>query len=142
MWIPGVREQVSRTLKELGYAPIHRGGNGQLTEPQIQMLLQLGAGWYPEWVVPTGHLRPDGIPKHLKIDIANPEEKIAIELDGVSHHTYKKRRADKRKVAFLLRKGWSVLHLSNAKALSLCSTCKSRDTLLTTLMGFLHITVT
>lgn len=82
------------------------------------------------------------MPKNIKLDIANPNLKIAIEIDGNSHAMIRKRKADKKKVEFLLRKGWSVLHLSNAKSLWLCSTCKSKDTLLTTLMMYLHITVT
>ncbi|MBC7336642.1 MAG: DUF559 domain-containing protein, partial [Clostridia bacterium] len=65
-----------------------------------------------------------------------------IELDGPSHQSPRKREADKRKVSYLLRNGWCVLRLSNAKALWLCSICKSQDTLLTMLAEYLHTTVT
>ncbi|NLE59574.1 MAG: DUF559 domain-containing protein [Planctomycetes bacterium] len=142
MWIPGVREQVSRTLKAIGHAPLERGGNGQFTAPQIQLLEKLGPQWQPELTVPVGHPRPPGLPKNLKIDIGHRERKIAIELDGQSHRTATTREADKQKVAFLLRNGWCVLRLSNAKALWLCSICKSRDTLLTMLAEYLHTTAT
>jgi len=68
--------------------------------------------------------------------------RVRIELDGPSHGAPGNRRADQRQMAFLLRNGWRVLRISNAKALSLCSTCRSADTLLTTLMEFLHTTAT
>jgi len=141
MWVPGVKEKVSQTLKAIGHAPRTRGGNGHLTEPQIQLLKRLGKGWHPEYVVVTDRPRPKGMPKNIKIDIANPNLKIAIELDGNSHATIKHRKADKKQMEFLLRKGWSVLRISNAKALWLCSTYKSKDILLTTLAEFLHTTV-
>ncbi|GAB6184582.1 hypothetical protein JCM17478_37580 [Thermopirellula anaerolimosa] len=141
MWIPGVRERLRRTLKEIGHAPVERGGNGRLTTPQVQLLKILGPEWQAEVTVSVGHPRPPGLPKNLKIDIAHLEKKIAIELDGISHRTLATHNADKRKTAVLLRNGWCVLRLSNAKALWLCSICKSRDTLLTTLAGFLHTTV-
>jgi len=140
MWIPGVRARVSQTLKQRRYAPVERGGNGKLTTPQVRLLKRLGPQWCPELPVPTGHPRPFGLPKSVKIDLAHPEKKIAIELDGPSHQSPMKREADKRKVAFLLLNGWCVLRLSNAKALWLCSTCRSRDILLTTLAEFLHTT--
>lgn len=141
MHFPRTRERISRTLKAIGHAPRKRGGNGQLTVPQIQLLEKLGAEWQAELTVPTGPLRPPGTPKNFKIDIAHREKKIAIELDGQSHRTTGIRKADRQKVAFLLRNGWCVLRLSNAKALWLCSTCKSRDTLLTMLAEYLRTTV-
>ncbi|WP_390621736.1 DUF559 domain-containing protein [Roseiconus nitratireducens] len=102
----------------------------------------LGADWLPEYPVPTGDDNQSGLPNHIKIDLANPELRLAIELDGRSHGGRTNRRRDRRKTRFLLRCGWSVLRLSNAKAQSLCTTCKSADTLRTTLMEFFHITVT
>jgi len=103
---------------------------------------RLKKDWYPEYVVVTDRPWPKGMPKNIKLDIANPHLQIAIEIDGNSHATISRRKADKRQMEFLLRKGWSVLRLSNAKALQLCSIYKSKDTLLTTLMGYLHITAT
>lgn len=142
MWIPGVRARVSQTLKQRGHAPVARGGNGKLTMPQIRLLTILGPPWCPELVVSTGRPRPFGLPKNVKIDLAHPQKKITIELDGPSHQSPRKREADKRKVSYLLRNGWCVLRLSNAKALWLCSICKSQDTLLTMLAEYLHTTVT
>lgn len=142
MWIPQVKEKVCQTLKASGHGPVLRGGNGHLTEPQQLLLKRLKKDWYPEYVVVTDRPRPKGMPKNIKLDIANPHLQIAIEIDGNSHATISRRKADKRQMEFLLRKGWSVLRLSNAKALQLCSIYKSKDTLLTTLMGYLHITAT
>ncbi len=113
-----------------------------MTECQMSMLSILGAGWVAEHTIPTGKANHRQLPKHLKIDLAHPELKLAIELDGVTHIQLAVRRADKQKVRFLLCNGWSVLRMSNAKARSLCSTCKSADTLLTTLMEYFHTTAT
>ena len=140
MWLPETKQKVSQSMKEKGHRPSQRGGNGKLTLPQIQLLKALGPDWQAEYVFVTARPRPKGIPKNIKIDLANPEMKIAIELDGRSHALEKIRKSDKKQIQQLLHKGWSVLRLSNAKALSLCSTCKSRTTLLTTLREYLHIT--
>ena len=43
------------------------------------------------------------------------------------------RESDRNTRRWLAELGWSVLHISNSKALALCTICKSRDTLLTTL---------
>jgi hypothetical protein len=141
MWIPGVRENVRQTHQRRGVQPTFRGGNGQLTRPQEQLLEKLGTGWFAEYVITTDRPRPKGMPKNYKLDIANPSQKIAIELDGVSHGMIARREEDKRETAFLLSRGWRVLRISNVKAQLLCSTCKSRGILRTTLMEFLHTTV-
>jgi len=139
---PAVREKLSRTLRKIGHAPPCRGGNGKLTAPQKQMLHRLGPGWQAEFAVPTRRPRTKGAPTCIKLDIVNPKLRIGIELDGPSHRTLRGRESDQRQMAFLLRNGWRILRISNAKALCLSSTCKSADTLLTTLLGFLHTTVT
>ena len=142
MWDSQVRKKVSRSLRDIGHAPVRRGGNGTLTVPQERLLHQLGTEWQAELAVSTLRPRPKGMPKNIKLDIANPKLRIGIELDGYTHATIKNRKVDRRQMALLLRRGWRVLRISNAKALSLCSTCKSPDTLRTTLMEFLHITAT
>lgn len=140
MWIPSVREKVRQTHQRRGVQPQVRGGNGQLTKPQKQLLEKLGRGWVAEYVVTTDRPRPKRMPNNYKLDLANPSQKIAIELDGISHTTINRREQDKRETAFLLSRGWRVLRISNAKAQFLCSTCKSQDTLRTMLMAFLHTT--
>lgn len=142
MFDPAVRKKVSKALKTMGHKPSCRGGNGQLTLPQQTLVAILGEGWKPEYVVVTPRPRPKGMPRNYKIDVARPALKIAIEIDGRSHVHFRNRAADKMQTSFLLSRGWSVLHMSNAKTLHLCSTCKSRDILLITLMEYLHTTAT
>lgn len=135
---PEVRQRVSETLRAIGHRPRIRGGNGRgLTVPQGTLLTALGDGWFPEFVVGTGS-RGAGIPSAFRIDIANPEAKIAVEIDGPSHSALRVRAADHRKDAFLLSLGWRVFRFSNREAtertsacvdlLSACSTSKSSRT--------------
>lgn len=131
-----VRNQISKRLKEIKHKPIQRGGNGRLLPlPQLALLHALGDGWEAELPIKTkaGHL--NGVyPNAYKVDIGNREKMIAIELDGYSHGTLERKEKDRKKTDFLVNLGWSVFRVSNEKALSLYSTFKSVDTLLTSLM--------
>lgn len=131
-----VRDRVSRALKARGHAPARRGGNGDLTEPQRRLLQCLGPEWIAELAVPVQLYKAQALPKHVKIDIASPQRRIAIELDGSSHRSPARRLQDARKTLFLAQNGWSVLRITNARANELCSTCTSPATLLTSLMAF------
>jgi|GEM_PF-3438098 len=137
-----VREKVSTTMKAKGHAPRVRGGNGQLTEPQEKLLKRIGDGWVAEFAVPVPDYLSRCLPKHLKIDVAQPDLMIAIELDGRSHHSPDRRLQDSRKTTYLAQSGWSVFRVTNERAIELCSTCTSPDTLLTSLMAFSHTTAT
>ena len=107
----------------------------------LMLLQSLGADWIAEYPISTNSLKEGRLPNHLKIDLANPKLKLAIELDGRSHGLRVNRLKDRKKTHFLLCCGWSVLRLSNAKAQSLCTTSRSADILRTTLMEFFHTTV-
>lgn len=131
-----VRAKVSATLKAIGHAPRMRGGNGQLTDPQKMLLDRLGNGWIAEFAVPVPNYGSRRLPKHLKIDIAHPQRKIAIELDGRSHQSPDRRLQDARKTTYLAQSGWSVFRVTNHRAHELSSTCTSPDILLTSLMAF------
>jgi hypothetical protein len=110
------REKMSQTLKRIGHRPKIQGGNGRgLTEPQKLLLEKLGDGWYPELVVCTKLKNP--YPHHYKIDIANPNLKIAIEVDGGSHFSLKVRTKDKKKQDFLISNNWKVLRFTNKQIL-------------------------
>ncbi|WP_419188499.1 DUF559 domain-containing protein [Stieleria bergensis] len=135
------RAKVSKTLKLINHKPPERGGNGQLTSSQRMLLQNLGADWIAEYPIPTSGYKASRLPNHIKIDVANPKLKLAIELDGRAHVATRTKRADKSKTRFLLCCGWSVLRLSNAKALSLCTTSRSADILRITLMEYFHTTV-
>lgn len=52
-------------------------------------------------------------PKCYKVDLADPETKLAIEVDGNSHLTKKWRFLDARKTEILSLIGWSVLRFTN-----------------------------
>lgn len=113
-----------------------------MSVPQMRLLNLLGVGWIAEHVVPVPGFQALELPKHLKIDIAHPQQMIAIELDGHSHRSPKRRRQDSRKSVYLAQKGWSVFRITNQRADELSSTCTSLDTLLTLLMAPLFTTAT
>lgn len=137
------RRAMRARLKELRWKPIRRCGNGGLLSlPQLALLHSLGPGWEPEWVVPTGKGRNSGWPTNYKVDIAHPEERIAIEVDGPAHGSRGRKVEDRRKNLFLAESGWLVLRVSNRRALDLYSTFRSIDILRTSLMGFLSTTAT
>jgi len=95
----------------LNRAPKGRGGNGKVSV--IQESLAKALGWGMEHVVPLGMGRGNGYPTHYKIDIAEPETMIAIEVDGHSHHNKIARERDARKEAKLREMGWQVLRFTN-----------------------------
>ena len=133
MFLPGVVEKVSATLKAIGHKPLIHGGNGRaLTFPQEQLAQLLEAETeYP--ITTTAQQRHAGASHCYKLDVAIPFLRLGIQLDGGSHFAKKIRKTDKRIREWLAELGWSVLHVSNSKARELCTICKSRDTLLTML---------
>lgn len=96
---------------------IHRGGNG-CPAPRSEVALRetLGTGWGP-CVVSTGAYRGrDGLPNHYKIDIANEQCKIAVEVDGASHSAPERKEQDARKTKWLEAHGWRVFRFSKREA--------------------------
>jgi very-short-patch-repair endonuclease len=55
-------------------------------------------------------------PYHYKIDLAWPDSKVGLEIDGSSHATRK--TADERKTLRLSRLGWTIHRMTNELALS------------------------
>ena len=103
--------------------------------PQLALLHALGDGWTAELSIKTNAGHCNGVyPNCYKVDIANQEKMIAIELDGGSHSSLERQEQDSKKMAYLAGLGWSVYRVSNEKALHLYTTFKSVDTLLTLLM--------
>ena len=132
-----VRRKVRAKLREIRHKPIKRGGNGQLLPlPQLALLHALGEGWESEYSVATKmrHLKT-GYPTCYKLDLACPEKKIGIELDGGSHYSLERQAQDLKKTEFFISQGWSIYRVSNQEALRLYSTFTSTDTLLTLLKG-------
>ena len=135
MFRPEVVQKVSDTLREIGHKPAIHGGNGTyLTLPQERIADALGEMAETEYPVSTTrHQRAEGASSCYKLDVAIPYLRLGIQLDGGSHLSRKIRESDRNTRRWLAELGWSVLHISNSKALALCTICKSRDTLLTTL---------
>jgi hypothetical protein len=114
------RAKVSATHKRCGRKPPKPGGNGRgPTVPELALSQALG--WVVNVIVPTGMKGP--LPSHYKIDVGNPELKIAIEIDGKSHNSIIRRQQDERKTAYLQSIGWTVLRFTNeavARSLTDC----------------------
>lgn len=108
---PEVVEKMRQSL--LGRPFKERGGNGNLTPAQC--LLSETLGLPTEYVVPTRQVRGQflSIPNSYKVDIADPQRKIAIEVDGKGHLLPKNRLIDQKKTDVLTALGWCVLRFSN-----------------------------
>lgn len=107
------QNKAHRKLMASGYRMLN-GGNGKgPTRPQLMLVSLLG--WPTKYVVPTKGL--PGYPSHYKLDIANPERRVAIEVDGQSHSSKAVRAKDIKKTRFLEERGWTVLRFRNAEVL-------------------------
>lgn len=109
------------TASKQGATFLSRGGNGQLTRPQI--LLAEATGLPTEYAIglPVSWLRAQGIqspPTNYKVDLAHIESKTAIEVDGATHKTPRWRFLDRRKTDILGLLGWSVLRFWNEEVLA------------------------
>jgi hypothetical protein len=126
---PEIVEKMKITKRKNGsynICPVSRGGNGkQISVPQANLAEILG--WGTEVVVRTKALKEaiESMPNHYKIDIANNEKKIAIEVDGSSHRG-KRKQKDKKKEAFLKMSGWKVLRFTNREIMENMSMCVDR----------------
>ena len=112
---PEVQAKISATHKRLGYKPRQQGGNGKgLTKAQVTLLFILNAAeWKAEVAISTKMARGTGYPTCYKVDIGSILRKIAIELDGGSHNSPKRRSQDRKKDVFLASLGWTVLRFTN-----------------------------
>ena len=86
-----------------------------MTLPQKILLDVLGPGWVPEYALSLGRLTP-GYPTNYKLDLANPERMIAIEVDGPSHRARKGQ--DQKKDEKVRSLGWTVLRFWNKDILT------------------------
>lgn len=122
---PATRAKVSAALRALGHRPPTQGGNGRgTTEPQQLLFAALGRGWLLEYVVKPGEGRKrGGLPTHFKLDIANPDLMVAVEVDGKSHCSQERQEQDRRKTAWLNGAGWTVLRFSNEEVMADTAAC-------------------
>ena len=112
---PEVRLRVSEKLRAMGHMPRIRGGNGKgLTEAERTLLDHMGDPWVGNHIVATRVPRGRGIPTHYKLDLAHPDLRIAVEVDGPSHQALSVKKRDDKKTAFLTARGWMVLRFLNS----------------------------
>jgi hypothetical protein len=104
--------------KKIGCTFLSRGGNGMLTQPQIMVAAALDAP--TEYAIPTLTVRDQfkSLPTAYKVDVALPDCKLAIEIDGNSHNSKLWRFLDARKTEVLAALGWRVLRFTNARVLA------------------------
>jgi hypothetical protein len=117
-----VRQKSIDANRASGYAHL-TGGNGHGLTPAEKMLSD-ATGWKP-FVIGTGP-RCDGIPTHYKLDLANPEARISVEVDGKSHLTKKVAAYDAKKTAWLAERGWIVLRFTNEQVIENVAACADR----------------
>lgn len=115
------KEKMQKTLKRIGHKPCIHGGNGT-GDTTPQKLLSKALGWPTEVVVVT-KMRNLGYPPCYKVDIANREQKIAIEVDGPSHGALRVKAADAKKTNYLQSHGWKVLRFTNDQVLKDLKRC-------------------
>ena len=113
------REKMKSTLKAIGHCPKIRGGNGRgPTNPQLILWSLLGRDpWIMEFIVRTKKVIPD-VPNHYKIDLAMPDCRLAIEIDGMSHSALLAQERDAKKDHALTLLGWRVLRFTNDQVMN------------------------
>jgi very-short-patch-repair endonuclease len=106
--------------KLIGREFLHRGGNGKTTKPQEILYNLLGDGWIMEFAINTKDVREkfNKIPNSYKTDIAHPDLKISIEIDGMGHKLKKKMELDLKKTQVLNSLGWKVLRFWNKEVMT------------------------
>jgi hypothetical protein len=110
---PATVAKISQSKK--GRTFLSRGGNGQLTKPQILLagLMKLPT----EYVIETAGAIGVSLPHHYKVDLAVPSLKLAIEVDGNTHKLKRWRFLDHRKTEALASLGWLVIRFWNEEIL-------------------------
>lgn len=99
--------KIKQKIVEGSYSPFGRGkyGNGgEMTPTQKQILDMVGG--VAELAIKTQDRER---PYHYKVDVAIPELKIAIEIDGTSHK--RRQEQDLRKDQRMGRLGWKVVRI-------------------------------
>ena len=115
MRIPANVEKMRVKLK--GRTFLARGGNGQITKQQQVLADALPSPVVMEYAVSTlgVHGQFPSLPTHFKVDLAYPELRLAIEVDGKTHKLPKWKFLDRRKTSILNALGWCVLRFWNAE---------------------------
>jgi hypothetical protein len=106
----------------MGWMPQVQGGNGK-PPPVAQMLLASALGWEMEVAVPTKQPRGSGYPTCYKLDMANRDLRIGVEVDGPSHCSLERQAQDRKKEELLQSLGWKVLRFSNEVVIRNLNAC-------------------
>jgi hypothetical protein len=104
--------------KTLNLAPKIQGGNGKEL-PLTVKLLNKKLNWHTTYIVKTFLKSP--YPSHYKLEIANPEKKIYIEIDGNS--SYSRKEQSLRKEEFLIYSGWKLFRFKNKEIFNNLNEC-------------------
>lgn len=73
-------------------------------------------GYVIEYAIPTkGHSTKHKPPDNYKVDFANVEEMVAVEIDGPSHNKFKQKALDTKKNEVLEALGWKVIRIKSRK---------------------------
>jgi hypothetical protein len=84
-------------------------GRGKTESEQLAFAALHPLGFIPEFKVLTGIPKGRGNATWYSLDLAHPQQKIAIEIDGSSHAN--RREVDAQKDDWLLRNGWLVFRI-------------------------------
>ena len=96
-----------------------KGGMGRPPTKTVKLFASIlePMGYIREYVVRTAPIKKELKGMSLKdsynIDFANPKEKIAIELDGPSHNSMRKKLLDEKKTMVLEKLGWKVIRIKH-----------------------------
>ncbi|HQG03877.1 MAG TPA: DUF559 domain-containing protein [Thermoleophilia bacterium] len=118
---PLVREKMRRShwvRPADGYDHLNGGNGTGPTVPERLLHERLGPGWTWQLPVSTGSPRLPGLPTHYKLDLAHEGARIAVEVDGHSHHSLLAHERDGRKDTWLAAHGWRCLRFSNEEVLN------------------------
>jgi hypothetical protein len=112
------KRMIEKLIKNSSLKKIQPGGNGQSIPIPQKMVADL-LGWETEYILTTTQETRliFHCPYHYKLDVANPKEKIAIEVDGYSHNTILAKIRDKRKEEVLKTLGWRIIRIKNQDVL-------------------------
>jgi len=73
--------------------------------------------------VPTRQPRGSGYPTCYKLDMANRDLRVGVEVDGMSHCSLERQAQDRKKEELLQSLGWSVLRFSNEDVIRNLNAC-------------------
>ena len=113
---PEVRERHLKGLAYLQKRNNFKFGNGQIPGPKVLELAKRlePLGFKQEYPIRTkGHGLPVKTPPSYKVDFGHPIRKVAVEVDGPSHHGLLAKAMDEKKTAVLKALGWIVARIKH-----------------------------